>query len=145
MRLFDVIYLDRMPSLMTPAMWKIAGVALSVLNEGEIKGDSEIDPISKVTGLSVQTIFRTLEGSRHLFNVAVSFPVHSPRCYIMMKSVVRKFLLDESRSKNLYFAYRESITLGLKSKIMLTISPLQSRYVIVLSPIQGGVCSNAFP
>jgi len=114
-RIFDVIYLDRMPSLMTPTMWKIAGV----VSPYGIEAESEINAISKVTGLSVETVFQTLKGSQHLFNAVAVSSVGRPGCYIMMKSVVITFLLDESRSKNLYFAYRRSGILGCKSKIML--------------------------
>jgi len=119
MRIFDVIYLDRMRPLMTPAMWKIAGVVSVSFSGSEIYGDSEIDAISKVTGLSVQNIFQTLKGSQHLFDVTTSSSVGRPRCGVTMKSVVSEFLLDESRSKNLYFAFRRSGILGCKSKIML--------------------------
>jgi len=110
-----VIYLDRMPSLMTPTMWKIAGVVAPYRSEAE----SEINAISKVTGLSVETVFQTLKGSQHLFCVGAFSSAGQPQCLILMKSVVRKFLLDESRSKNLYFAYRRSGILGCKSEIML--------------------------
>jgi len=110
-----VIYLDRMPSLMTQTMWKIAGVVAPY----RIEAESEINAISKVTGLSVETVFQTLKGSQHLFGVDAFSSAGQPRCFILMKSVVRKFLLDESRSKNLYFAYRRSGILGCKSKIML--------------------------
>jgi len=110
-----VIYLDRMPSLMTATMWKIAGVVAPY----GIDAEAEINAICKVTGLSIETVFQTLKGSQHLFSVDASSSVGWPRCFILMKSVVRKFLLDESRSKNLYFAYRRSGILWCKSKIML--------------------------
>jgi len=119
MTIFEMIYLDRMPSLMTPTMWKIAGVVSVTLFDYKIEDHSEIDAISKVTGLSVQTIFRTLKDSQHLFNAVAASSAGRPRCFIMMKFVVREFLLDESRSNNLYFAYRRSGILGCKSKIML--------------------------
>jgi len=108
-----------MGPLMNPIMWKIAGV-VSVSSPGfGINGDSEIDAISKMTGLSVQIIFQTLKGSQHVFDVTTASSVGRPRCAVRMKSAVRKFLLDECRSKNLYFAYRRSGILGYKSKIML--------------------------
>ena len=108
-----MIYLDRMGPFMTPTIWKIAGVVSDSLFGSGI--DDDLNAISKVTGLSVQTIFQTLKASQHLFDVTV----RRSRCRVMMKSVVRKFLLDESRSKNLYFAFRRSGILGCKSKIML--------------------------
>jgi len=104
-----------MPSLMTPTMWMIAGVVAPY----GIDAEADINAISKVTGLPVETVFQTLKDSQHLFSVDASSSVGRPRCFILMKSVVRKFLLDESRSKNLYFAYRRSGILGCKSKIML--------------------------
>jgi len=119
MRIFDMIYLGRMGPLMTPTMWKIAGVVSVSFSLFRIDHDSEIDAISKVTGLSVQTIFQILKGSQHVFDVTTSSSVGQPRCRVTLKPVVRKFLLDESRSKNLYFAYRRSRILRYKSKIML--------------------------
>ena len=107
---------------MTPTMWKIAGAVLVALFDD----DSKMDTISKVAELSVQTIFQALTANQHLFNV-VAYSTGRPRCYFTIKSVVKEFLLDESRSKNLYFAYRKSGILGCKSKIMLM---LKCKYVI---------------
>jgi len=128
-----------MPSLMTPTMWKIAGVVAPY----RIEAESEINAISNVTGLSIETIFQTLKGSRHLFGVDAFSSAGQPRCFILMKSVLRKFLLDESRSKNLYFAYRRSGILGCKSKIMLM---SKCKYVsYTQTRIKGMFYSKAFP
>ena len=132
---------------MSPPIWKIAGVVSVALHDDEVEDDSKIDAISKVTGLSVPTIFQTLKGSEHLFDVAASSSVGRPRCDIRMKSVVRNFLLDESRSKDLYSTYRRSVILGCKSTIMLRRSTSKCKYVICSQNQENveNVYSNVFP
>ena len=116
MRIFDETYLKCFPVLTTPSMWKIAGVlALPFEYQSE-----DIFMVSEKTGLSVQTILQTLGKSHHFFDVWTQ-RLAGPQPYIWtirIKPIVLEFLLDESRSRILYFAYRSSVIRAVRSKLM---------------------------
>jgi len=127
-----VTYLKCFPMLTTPTMWKIAGV-LSIHAENLLAERTDIHTLSKETGLSIQTILQTLEQSHHFFAVEGCRVDRSrPGLYILyieIKSIVQRFLLDESRSRILYFAYRSSVIRAVKSKLVGQLKSLKSGYV----------------
>ena len=115
--------------LTTPTMWKIAGV-LSILRGPQV----DIYTLSRETGLSVQTILQTLEKSHHFFDVE-GYRKASDRPQlglykwkIEIKFLVHPFLLDESRSRILYLAYRSSAIRAVRSKLMDWLKSLKSGY-----------------
>jgi len=120
--------------LTTPTMWKIAGV-LSIPAKSSLGGRTDIHTLSKETGLSIQTILQTLEISHHFFAVDVyrtSNDTSQLGLYkwdIEIKSIVQRFLLDESRSRILYFAYRSSVIRAVRSKLVGQLKSLKSGYV----------------
>ena len=128
-------YLKCFPMLTTPTMWKIAGV-LSIPAESFLDGRMDIHTLSKETGLSIQAILQTLEKSDHFFAVE-GYRVDRSRpgwykwykWYIEIKSTVQQLLLDESRSRMLYFAYRSSVILAVRSKLVGHLESLKSGYV----------------
>jgi len=132
-----VTYLKCFPMLTTPTMWKIAGV-LSMPAKSSLDGRTDIHTLSKETGLSIQTILQTLEQSHHFFAIE-GYRVEGycvdrsrPGLYkwdIKIKRVVQEFLLDESRSRILYFAYRSSVICAVRSKLVGHLKSLKSRYV----------------
>jgi len=115
-------------------MWKIAGV-LSIPAQSFYDRRTDIHTLSKETGLSIQTILQTLEKSHHFF--AVEGHRDNDRSqldglytwYIEIKSIVQRFLLDESRSRTLYFTYRSSVIRAVRSKLVGQLKSLKSRYV----------------
>jgi len=112
-------------------MWKIAGV-LSISPEFNERMD--IHTLSKETGLSIQTILQTLEKSHHFFAVEGHRSNDTPhlglyKWDIGIKSIVRQFLLDESRSRILYFTYRSSVICAVRSKLVGHLESLKSGYV----------------
>jgi len=116
-------------------MWKIAGV-LSIPATGEDFFDEQTDihTLSKETGLSIQTILQTLEKSHHFFAVEGRRSNDRPQLGlykwdIRIKSTVQRFLLDESCSKILYFAYRSSVIHAIRSKLVGQLKSLKSGYV----------------
>ena len=118
--------------LTTPTMWKIAGV-LSIPAKHLFDRRTDIHTLSKETGLSIQTIVQTLEQSHHFFAVE-GYRVGRSRpglynCNIEIKRIVQQFLLDESRSRILYFAYRSSVIHAVGSKLVGQLKSLKSRYV----------------
>ena len=123
-------YLKCFPMLTTPTMWKIAGV-LSILRDDH---RMDIYMLSRETGLSVQTILQTLEKSHHFFDIkgyrdALDRPqLGLYKWDIEIKYLVEKFLLDESRSRILYLAYRSSVIRAVRSKLMDQLKSLQSGY-----------------
>jgi len=108
-------------------MWKIAGV-LSIDDRG-----TDIHTLSKETGLSIQTILQTLEQSHPFFSVEGYRDGRSRaglyNWYIGIEGIVQRFLLDESRSRMLYFAYRSSVICAVRSKLVGQLKSLQSGYV----------------
>ena len=136
-RLFDMIYLEYFPLLTTQVMWKIAGLT-SLLEEGvgfKVPEDWSqlveiyMVPVSQVTGFSVQTIFQTLRESHHLFNIFI-FREQEPkenryRCEVLLKPVVKGFLLDEARSRYLYLAYRNAGIHEFRSQVIYTVESLK--------------------
>jgi len=118
------------PMLTTPTMWKIAGV-LSILCDTH---RMDIYMLSRETGLSVQTILQTLEKSHHFFDVegyrgaSDGDQLGLYKWNIQIKYPVRKFLLDESRSRILYLAYRSSVIRAVRSKLMDWLKSLKSGY-----------------
>jgi len=112
-------------------MWKIAGV-LSIDNRR-----TDIHTLSKETGLSIQTILQTLEKSHHFFDVICYRYLDDDRsqldglykCNIWIKEIVNQFLLDESHSRILYFAYRSSVIRAVRSKLVGHLESLKSGYV----------------
>ena len=117
--------------LTTPTMWKIAGV-LSITDDHFLGGGTSIYTLSKETGLSVQTILQTLEKSHHFFDVEGRDNVPQLGLYtwrIEIKSIVQRFLLDESRSSLiLHFAYRSSVMRAVRSKLMGYLESLEPGY-----------------
>ena len=118
--------------LTTPTMWTIAGV-LSIPATHLLDRGRDIHTLSKETGLSIQTIVQTLEQSHHFFAVE-GYRDDGSRLglyswYIKIKSIVREFLLDESRSRTLYFAYRSGVICAVKSKLVDQLKSLKSGYV----------------
>jgi len=115
-------------------MWKIAGV-LSIRAKNLLER-MDIHTLSKETGLSIQVILQTLENSDHFFAVE-GYRVDRSRpgwykwykWYIEIKSTVQQFLLDESRSRILYFAYRSSVICAVRSKLVGQLKSLKSGYV----------------
>jgi len=128
-----VAYLKCFPMLTTQTMWKIAGV-LSIPTENCVNARTDIHTLSKETGLSIQAILQTLEKSHHFFAVEGHRDDRSRlglyRWYIEIKSIVKRFLLDESRSRILYFAYRSGVICAVRSKLVGQLKSLKSRYVI---------------
>jgi len=122
-----VTYLKCFPMLTTPTMWKIAGV-LSI-------GRTDIHTVSKETGLSIQTILQTLKKSHHFFDVkgyCDDYRSQLDGLYqwnIEIKRIVKRFLLDESHSRILYFAYRSSVIRAVRSKLVGHLESLKSGYV----------------
>jgi len=113
-------------------MWKIARV-LSMPAKNFYDRRMDIHTLSKETGLSIQTILQTLEQSHHFFAVE-GYRVNSSqpglyKWYIKIKSIVQRFLLDESRSRILYFTYRSSVICAVRSKLVGQLKSLKSRYV----------------
>jgi len=113
--------------LTTPTMWKIAGV-LSIDDRR-----TDIHTLCKETGLSIQTILQTLETGHHFFAVE-GYRDDRPQLglykwLIDIKSIVQQFLLDESRSRILYFAYRSSVIRAVRSKLVGQLKSLKSGYV----------------
>jgi len=125
-----VTYLKCFPMLTTPTMWKIAGV-LSIPAENYFNHGTNIHTLSKETGLSIQTILQTLEKSHHFFDVEgyVGSRPGLYKCDIKIKRVVQQFLLDESRSRILYFTYRSSVICAVRSKLVGQLKSLKSGYV----------------
>jgi len=132
-----VTYLKCFPMLTTPTMWKIAAVP-SRLAKSSLDGRTDMHTLSKETGLSVQTILQTLEQSHHFFAIegcrveGCRVDRSRPGLYkwdIKIKSIVQRFLLDESRSRILYFAYRSSVIRAVRSKLVGQLKSLKSRYV----------------
>ena len=125
-------YLKCIPMLTTPTMWKIAGV-LSIPAKSSLDGRTDIHTLSKETGLSIQTIVQTLEKSHHFFAVeGYRFDRSRLGLYkwdIKIKSIVQQFLLDESRSRMLYVAYRSSVIRAVGSKLVGHLKSLKSGYV----------------
>ena len=111
-------------------MWKIAGV-LSISPEFNERMD--IHTLSKETGLSAQAILQTLEKSHHFFAVEGYRDNRSLlrlyKWHIELKSIVQQFLLDESRSRILYLAYRSSVICAVRSKLVGQLKSLKSGYV----------------
>jgi len=116
--------------LTTPTMWKIAGV-LSILRDNR---RMDIYMLSRETGLSVQTILQTLKKSHHFFDVkgyrddSDGDQLGLYKWNIQIKYPVQKFLLDESRSRVLYLAYRNSVIRAVRSKLMDWLKSLKSGY-----------------
>jgi len=114
-------------------MWKIAGVlSLSARNIYDRRTD--LHTLSKETGLSIQVILQTLEKSDHFFDVESYRSNDTPQLGlykwdIEIKSTVKQFLLDESRSRNLYLAYRSSVIRAVRSKLVGQLKSLKSGYV----------------
>jgi len=129
-----VIYLKCFPMLTTPTMWKIAGV-LSIPTKNRPNAQTDIHTLSTETGLSIQTILQTLEKSHHFFDVEGhrdddrSQLDELYRWNIEIKSIVQQFLLDESHSGILYFAYRSSVIRAIRSKLVGHLKSLKSGYV----------------
>jgi len=115
--------------LTTQTMWKIAGV-LPILRCSQM----DMYTLSRETGLSVQTILQTLEKSHHFFDVegrrnAIDGPqLGLYKWGIEIKFLVKEFLLDESRSRILYLAYRSSVIRAVRSKLMDWLKSLKSGY-----------------
>jgi len=105
--------------LTTPTMWEIAGV----LSISPFESGTDIYMLSKETGFSVQTILQTLEKSHHFFEVG-GYRDDRPELGLQykwdigIKLLVQQFLLDESRSRILYFAYRSSAIRAVRSNLM---------------------------
>jgi len=123
-------YLKCFPMLTTSTMWKIAGV-LSIHADNIFSERTDIHMLSKKTGLSIQTILQTLEKSHHFFAVESYRSNDTPQLglNIQIKSIVERFLLDESRSRILYFAYRSSVIRAVRSKLVGQLKSLKSGYV----------------
>ena len=125
-------YLKCFPMLTTPTMWKIAGV-LSIPAESFLDGRMDIHMLSKKTGLSIQAILQTLEKSQHFFAVRGYRDDRSQlglyKCYIEIKRMTQQFLLNESRSRMSYFAYRSSVICAVRSKLVGQLKSLKSGYV----------------
>jgi len=117
--------------LTTPTMWKIAGVLSTLQNFYD--GETDIHTLSKETGLSIQTIVQTLGQSHHFFAVeGYRFDRSQLDLYnwhIEIKKIVQEFLLDESRSRILYFTYRSSVICAVRSKLVGHLKFLKSGYV----------------
>ena len=126
-------YLKCIPMLTTPTMWKIAGV-LSIAAKDCI-GGTDIHTLSNETGLSIQTILQTLEKSHHFFDVEGYCDDDRSQLdglykwNIEIKRIVQQFLLDESRSRMLYFPYRSSVIRAVRSKLVGQLKSLKSGYV----------------
>jgi len=124
-----VTYLKCFPMLTTPTMWKIAGV-LSIDDRR-----TDIHTLSKETGLSIQTILQTLEKSHHFFDVEGYRDDDRSQLdglykwNIEINWIVKRFLLDESHSRILYFAYRSSVIRAVRSKLVGHLESLKSGYV----------------
>jgi len=122
-------YLKCFPMLTTPTMWKIAGV----LSFDDRRTD--IHTLSNETGLSIQTILQTLEKSHHFFDVEGYCDDDRSQLdglykwNIEIKRIVQQFLLDESRSRMLYFPYRSSVIRAIRFKLVGHLKSLKSRYV----------------
>jgi len=111
-------------------MWKIAGV-LSIPAKNRLNARTDIHTLSKETGLSIQAILQTLEKSHHFFAVQ-GYRSQLDGLYqwdIEIKSIVQEFLLDESRSRILYFVYRSSVIRAVRSKLAGHLKSLKSGYV----------------
>ena len=115
-------------------MWKIAGL-LSIPANNFFNEQTDIHTLSKETGLSIQTILQTLEKSDHFFDVEGYRSNDTPQLGsykwdIEIKRIVKRFLLDESRSRMLYFAYRSSVICAVRSKLVGQLKSLKSGYVL---------------
>jgi len=133
-----VTYLKCFPMLTTPTMWKIAGV-LSISADNDLNAQMDIHTLSKETGVSIQAILQTLEKSHHFFAVEGYRDDRSRvglyKWGIKIKSIVQEFLLDESRSTILYFAYRSSVIRAVRSKLVGQLKSLKSGYVVLSTKI----------
>jgi len=91
----------------------------------------DIHMLSKETGLSIQTILQTLEKSHHFFAVEGYRSNDTPQLglNIEIKWIVKRFLLDESCSRILYFAYRSSVIRAVRSRLVGHLESLKSGYV----------------
>ena len=118
--------------LTTPVMWKIAGAVSIAVSKSWVR-PKDIYMLSEETGLSVQTILQTLEKGHYFFDVkgyrGNGSQLGLYKWDINIKRVVQQFLLDESRSRILYFAYRSSVIRAVRSKLVGHSEFLKSGYV----------------
>jgi len=117
--IFDGAYHKVFPSVSKSAIWKVAGaVSLSYFHPRVHPMGADIVELSQITGISVQKIIEILDESRYLFGVTASSFGQGHLIDVFIKPESQKFLLDEARSRDFYFAYRSSTILEFRSKIL---------------------------